>query len=79
MKRMRPTWCQIKRLSERANVLPVLAQTDTLTMNELAQVREAVRVDLAKAMPETGGFGLFGATYDEDGQKVCSHFASLSP
>ncbi|RXK41000.1 hypothetical protein M231_01631 [Tremella mesenterica] len=55
----------IHRLSTRANVLPVLAHADALTISQLTEVRAAVRRDLAEAMPEDGGRG-FGIFLDEE-------------
>lgn len=54
---------QIRRLSLRANVLPILAHTDSLTVGELESVRTAVRSGLCSL---TGaGFGIFGDEEDE--------------
>jgi hypothetical protein len=58
---------QIRRLSLRANVLPVLTHSDALTTTELRQVREVVRRDLAKVFgqDEGAGFSIFGKTEGE--------------
>jgi hypothetical protein len=47
----------IRRLSARANVLPVIARADSLTDDKLAAVKDAVRKDLQDAGLD---FGLFG-------------------
>ncbi|KAI0076352.1 hypothetical protein K474DRAFT_1663200 [Panus rudis PR-1116 ss-1] len=46
----------IRRLSQRVNVLPVLARADTLTNDRLAVVKSVIKQDLAKAGI---GFGIF--------------------
>ena len=58
---------QIRRLSLRANVLPVLTHCDALTTTELRQVREVIRKDLAKVFgqEEGAGFSLFGKVEGE--------------
>src|SRR5882762_9962538 len=47
----------IRRLSARANVLPVIARADSLTDDKLCAVKDAVRKDLQDAGLD---FGLFG-------------------
>lgn len=54
----------IKALSARANVLPVLARTDTLGEARLREVKRAVRRDLAKVGI---GFGIFDVEGEEEG------------
>ena len=66
------TRAQMRRLEERVNVLPVLARTDTLTLQELDQVREVVRADLERAFPHHGGFGVFADPDEDDGRRVRS-------
>ena len=46
----------IKTLSQRVNVLPVIARADTLTSERLAAIKRAIREDLADAGI---GFGIF--------------------
>jgi predicted component of type VI protein secretion system len=67
---MRNVNIQIRRLSLRANVLPVLTHSDALSTTELRQVREVVRRDLAKVFghEEGAGFSLFGKTEGEGGE-----------
>lgn len=57
---------QIRRLSLRANVLPVLAHIDSLSTLELDQVRQAVRRDLSSL--DGGGFGIFSEAEEEEEQ-----------
>ena len=53
----------IRRLSNRVNVLPIIARSDILTDEKLTAVKNAVRHDLAEAKL---GFGVFGpAKVDE--------------
>lgn len=68
---------QIRRLSLRANVLPVLSHSDALTTTELRQVRDVVRRDLAKVFnqEEGAGFSLFGRP-EAEGMRV-RHFPSI--
>ena len=47
----------IRRLSERVNVLPIIARSDTLTDEKLNVVKEAVSRELARTKL---GFGVFG-------------------
>ncbi|KAH9480402.1 Neuronal-specific septin-3 [Psilocybe cubensis] len=49
----------IRRLTARANVLPVIARADSLTDEKLAAVKEAVRTGLGEAGID---FGVFGPT-----------------
>ncbi|TYJ58098.1 hypothetical protein B9479_001194 [Cryptococcus floricola] len=53
----------IDRLSTRANVLPILSRSDTLTVSELEAVKAAVQRDLSAAFSKTPGrgFGVFGS------------------
>ncbi|WVQ71908.1 hypothetical protein IAR50_001450 [Cryptococcus sp. DSM 104548] len=53
----------IDRLSKRANVLPILSRTDSLTVSELEAVKAAVQRDLSAAFSKTPGrgFGVFGS------------------
>ncbi|ODO10961.1 hypothetical protein I350_01560 [Cryptococcus amylolentus CBS 6273] len=53
----------IDRLSIRANVLPIISRTDTLTVSELEAVKAAVQRDLSAAFSKTPGrgFGVFGS------------------
>ena len=48
----------IRGLSSRVNVLPVVARADTLTTDRLTAVKMAIRRDLAEAGI---GFGIFDA------------------
>lgn len=47
----------IRRISERANVLPVLARADSLTDDTLAEMKRVVRHDLLEAGLDFGVFG----------------------
>jgi len=60
----------IRRLSARANVLPVIARADSLTDDKLAAVKEAVRKDLQDAGLDFGLFGPARAQSDVTGQKA---------
>jgi len=61
----------IRRLSARANVLPVIARADSLTDDKLCAVKDAVRKDLQDAGLD---FGLFGpAKPDQAAQKANGH------
>ncbi|KZT09111.1 uncharacterized protein LAESUDRAFT_756755 [Laetiporus sulphureus 93-53] len=53
----------IKRLSTRANVLPVIAHADSLTDDTLAEMKRAVRRDLHRSGLD---FGVFGPVPEED-------------
>ncbi|KAJ1303366.1 hypothetical protein OPQ81_011560 [Rhizoctonia solani] len=53
----------IQRLSQRANVLPVIARGDTLTDARLARIKRVVRRDLARAEID---LKLFGVGDDDD-------------
>ncbi|KIK18383.1 hypothetical protein PISMIDRAFT_192086 [Pisolithus microcarpus 441] len=54
----------IRRLSERVNVLPIIARADSLTDSALSAVKDAVR----KGLREVGlGFGVFSAPTAKDG------------
>ncbi|WVO14094.1 hypothetical protein L204_101722 [Cryptococcus depauperatus] len=55
----------IRRLSKRANVIAVLARTDSLTITELESVKTAVQRDLADAFDQIPGKG-FGVFYSSD-------------
>ncbi|ORX33805.1 Septin-domain-containing protein [Kockovaella imperatae] len=68
----------LRRLKERANVLPVLSHIDTLTIAELDQVRRVVRDDLQLAFPEDAGFGVFAVQDDVDSSNQLSRLA-VSP
>jgi hypothetical protein len=58
---MSPTEIRIiRRLSERVNVLPVIAKSDSLTDEYLAQIKDAVRHDLLEARIDLDIFGLRG-------------------
>lgn len=61
---------QLRQLSLRSNVLPILTRTDGLTVSELDTVRSAVKRDLAKAFPGDGGFGIFGHEDEEEAEHV---------
>lgn len=50
----------ISRLSERANVLPIIAKADTLTTAQLEEVRTAVRNSIIKANIDLGAFEVDG-------------------
>lgn len=52
----------IRRLSARANVLPVIARTDSLTDGKLAAIKKVVRRDLRAANLD---FGVFGPVADD--------------
>ncbi|KAI0770254.1 Septin-domain-containing protein [Fomes fomentarius] len=52
----------IRRLSARANVLPVIARTDSLTDEKLAAIKKVVRRDLRAANLD---FGVFGPVADD--------------
>ncbi len=69
---------QIRRLAKRANVLPVIAHADALTVTELDAVRQAVHRDLAEAFRDEvgGGFGMFGAAEDGNGRQVSHIYRS---
>ncbi|KAH8929595.1 hypothetical protein BT69DRAFT_1292469 [Atractiella rhizophila] len=57
----------IKRLSARANVLPVIGRADELTEERLRECKEAVRRDLGRIGIGGGGWGVFGREgVDED-------------
>lgn len=62
----------IRRIANRANVLPVLAHADALTISELDVVRKAVRRDLADTFGGEliDGTGVFGLDDKGDGQKT---------
>ena len=47
----------MRRIAARCNILPVISHSDTLTDERLAQVREAVRRDMADAGLDFGVFG----------------------
>ncbi|KAI5989090.1 Septin-domain-containing protein [Pisolithus albus] len=54
----------IRRLSERVNVLPIIARADSLTDSALSAVKDAVR----KGLREVGlGFGVFSTATAKDG------------
>jgi septin family protein len=61
---------QLRQLSLRSNVLPILTRTDGLTASELDTVRSAVKRDLAKAFPNDGGFGIFAHEDEEEAEHV---------
>jgi len=50
----------LSRLSERANVLPIIAKSDTLTSAQLEEVRTAVRNSIVKANIDLGAFEVEG-------------------
>ncbi|PWN34042.1 uncharacterized protein FA14DRAFT_161603 [Meira miltonrushii] len=50
----------LSRLSERANVLPIIAKSDTLTSAQLEEVRTAVRNSIIKANIDLGAFEVEG-------------------
>ena len=60
----------IRRLSARANVLPVIARADSLTDDKLSAVKDAVRKDLQDAGLDFGLFGPAKAYVDETNQKL---------
>lgn len=59
----------IRRLSARANVLPVIARADSLTDDKLSAVKDAVRKDLGDAGLDFGVFGPAKAGGDEAPKK----------
>ncbi|WWC89833.1 uncharacterized protein L201_004761 [Kwoniella dendrophila CBS 6074] len=58
----------IRELSKRSNVLPILTNSDLLTISELNKVKEAVRRDLGKKEYELpgNGFGIFNEQDEEE-------------
>lgn len=63
----------IRRLSERANVLPVIARADSLTDDKLAAVKDAVRKDLQDAGLDFGLFGPAKTQFDEIARRPNGH------
>jgi hypothetical protein len=63
----------IRRLSARANVLPVIARADSLTDDKLAAVKDAVRKDLQDAGLDFGLFGPARAQGDGPAPKINGH------
>lgn len=61
---------KIRQLEKRANVLPVVSHTDSLTIDELEDVKAAVNRDLAAVFARTPGkgFGVFRTGHDESRQ-----------
>ncbi|EAL22862.1 hypothetical protein CNBB0830 [Cryptococcus deneoformans B-3501A] len=61
----------IRQLEKRANVLPVVSHTDSLTIDELEDVKAAVNRDLAAVFARTPGkgFGVFRTGHDESRQR----------
>ena len=68
----------IRRLSARANVLPVIARADSLTDDKLAAVKDAVRKDLQDAGLDFGLFGPARAQADGAAQKPNGHVNGLA-
>jgi hypothetical protein len=63
----------IRRLSERANVLPVIARADSLTDDKLEAVKDAVRKDLQDAGLDFGLFGPAKTQVDETARRPNGH------
>lgn len=70
---------KIRQLEKRANVLPVLSHTDSLTIDGLEDVKAAVNRDLTAAFARTPGkgFGVF-RTGDDESLQV-SYFELCHP
>lgn len=64
----------MKRLSLRANVLPLLTHSDALSISELEIVKQAVKNDLGKAFSNDAGsgFGIFATVAQEEGEEDVS-------
>ena len=63
----------IRRLSSRANVLPVVARADSLTDGKLAAIKKVIRRDLRNANLD---FGVFGPVADDPKSPVEEHPAA---
>lgn len=57
----------IRRLSQRVNVLPIIAQSDTLTDEKLSQVKTIIRKELARTKV---GFSVFGNAVTEESTEL---------
>ncbi|WRT67407.1 uncharacterized protein IL334_004378 [Kwoniella shivajii] len=71
----------IRRLAKRANVLPILTHSDSLTTSQLDIVKEAVRRDLSlkEADIPGNGFGIFTGTDDVSRSSIDSDQRPLTP